>query len=49
MCRHNPEKYLDQNLAAAGITDDLDGPLSGRRQREIGALTISHGQQDAVG
>ena len=47
-CHHNLERFLDAYLAAAGIEDELDGPLFRTAAGRTGRLTAkSLWQQDA--
>src|ERR1039457_7246805 len=45
-CHHSLEKYLDEYIAAAGIADDLDGPLFRTTGRKTGKQHAMW-QQDA--
>ena len=45
-CHHSLEKYLDEYIAAAGIADDLDGPLFRTTGRKTGKQQAMW-QQDA--
>ena len=45
-CHHNLEEYLDAYIAAAGIADDLDGPLFRTTGRKTGKQHTMW-QQDA--